>query len=183
MKKRLSMPFRDVYGRDYFCGAVLWAADRGITAGVSAAAFRPYGLCTRAQAAVMLWRTAGSPLPERRSSPFRDVKPDAYYSDAVLWAVEQGVAAGVSDSAFRPNAPVSRAQALVLLWRWAGAPLTGGGSFADVPDGAFCADAIRWAAARGITLGISPTAFHPHWGCTRAQMVTFLHRAASEVAN
>ena len=100
---------------------------------------------------------------------------------AVLWAVEQGITAGVSEDSFAPSATVTRGQTVTFLYRAAGSPaVTEGGSFADVEDGAWYADAVAWAAAQGITAGVSADAFGPNASCTRAQIVTFLYRFMEE---
>ena len=114
---------------------------------------------------------------EPEAPAFADVPASAYYADAVKWAVEQGITAGVSEDSFAPYATVTRGQTVTFLYRAAGSPaVTEGGSFADVEDGAWYADAVAWAAAQGITAGVSADAFGPNASCTRAQIVTFLYR-------
>ncbi len=95
--------FTDVHVEDYYYDAVLWAAQEGVTGGTSDTLFAPNAGCTRAQAVTFLWRAAGSPEPKTLSS-FADVPADAYYAKAVAWAVENGVAKGVSETAFAPDA-------------------------------------------------------------------------------
>lgn len=116
--------------------------------------------------------------PTPSESGFQDVSKDAYYADAVAWAVKQGVTNGVSETQFGPDQGCTRAQIVTFLWRSAGSPepkaLT---SFADVPADAYYAKAVAWAVEQGITKGTSETAFSPDATCTRAQSVTFLHRA------
>lgn len=110
-------PFGDVSDGDYFHAPVLWAVDRGITKGLSAASFSPGSPCTRAQAVTFLWRAAGSPGAESRSA-FTDVAPDMFYSEAVSWAVEQGITAGVSATEFGPDRGCTRAQIVTFLYRF-----------------------------------------------------------------
>ncbi len=81
--------FVDVATGSYYEDAVDWAVENGITKGTDDTHFSPDGICTRAQAATFLWRTAGSPKPETRTMPFTDVPAGSYYYDAVLWAVEK----------------------------------------------------------------------------------------------
>lgn len=170
--------FTDVSKTDYFYDAVLWAVENGITAGTSRTRFSPYATCTRAQAVTFLWRSSGSPAPKNSRMPFTDVSPSAYYYDAVLWALEEGITTGTSSTTFSPDAVIDRAQAVTLLYRANGAPsVTGHTAFTDVPQTAYYADAVKWAVDHGITTGTSAAAFSPNASCTRAQIVTFLYRA------
>ena len=109
-------PFRDVKSSAYYYQAVLWAVEKGITAGTSATTFSPDSTCTRGQVATFLWRFEGSPLVKTHN-PFRDVSADAYYADAVLWAVEKGVTAGVDSNHFAPASPCTRAHVVTFLYR------------------------------------------------------------------
>lgn len=170
--------FTDVSKTDYFYDAVLWAVENGITTGTSRTRFSPYATCTRAQAVTFLWRSSGSPAPKNGRMPFADVSPSAYYYDAVLWALEEGITIGTSSATFSPDAVIDRAQAVTFLHRANGAPsVTGRTAFTDVPQTAYYADAVKWAVDHGITTGTSATAFSPNASCTRAQIVTFLYRA------
>ena len=170
--------FVDVPAGSYYEDAVAWAAANGITSGTDATHFGPDGSCTRAQAVTFLWRAAGSPEPETRTMPFADVPVGSYYHDAVLWAVEQGIAKGTSETTFSPNDTCTRAQIVTLLWRAEKAPAAGGSNhFADVKSTAYYADAVLWAVEQGITKGTSETTFGPNADCTRAQIVTFLWRS------
>lgn len=170
--------FQDVTADTYYYDAVLWAVEHGITTGVTATTFNPNGVCTRAQIVAFLWRANGSPVPQTGVNPFTDVSPDAYYYDAVLWAVEEGITSGTTATSFSPNSGCTRAQAATFLWRSVGFPAdTSSSSFTDVADNAYYADAVKWAVANGVTLGTTASTFSPHSGCTRAQIVTFLYRA------
>lgn len=108
--------FTDVHAEDYYYDAVLWAAQEGVTGGTSDTLFAPNAGCTRAQAVTFLWRAAGSPEPKTLSS-FADVPADAYYAQAVAWAVENDVAKGVSETAFAPNDNCTRAQIVTMIYR------------------------------------------------------------------
>ena len=170
--------FTDVSANAYYADAVTWAVACGVTAGMTDTAFQPDAPCTRGQIVTFLWRAAGSPAAEGGGN-FADVDDDAYYADAVAWAVENGVTAGVTDTAFRPDAPCTRGQIVTFLWRAAGSPAAeGGSSFADVDDDAYYADAVTWAVENGVAAGLTDTAFQPGAVCTRGQSVTFLCRAA-----
>ena len=171
-------PFTDVPAGSYYEDAVIWAVDKGITTGTSATTFNPNGICTRAQAVTFLWRAAGSPAAKSAVMPFADVKAGSYYYDAVLWAVEQGITKGTSDTTFSPDATCSRAQIVAFLWRSEKSPAAGTANpFADVKSTAYYADAVLWAVRENITKGTTNTTFSPDADCTRAQIVTFLYRA------
>ena len=169
--------FVDVATGSYYEDAVDWAVENGITKGTDDTHFSPDGICTRAQAVTFLWRTAGSPEPETRAMPFTDVPVGSYYYDAVLWAVENGITKGTSDTTFSPNMTCSRAQIVAFLWRSEKSPAAGTANpFADVKSTAYYADAVLWAVKENITKGTTNTTFSPDADCTRAQIVTFLWR-------
>ena len=168
--------FTDVHAEDYYYDAVLWAAQKGITGGMSDTLFAPNAACTRAQIVTFLWRAAGSPEPSALSS-FNDVPSDKYYAKAVAWAVENGITVGTTATTFSPDDTCTRAHGVTFLYRAAKATASVGASaFTDVADSAYYADAVKWATAQGITKGISSTLFGPDETCTRAQIVTFLYR-------
>lgn len=171
-------PFVDVKEGAYYYDAVLWAVEQKITSGTSATTFSPDASCTRAQMVTFLWRAAGSPKVENGKNPFTDVQADAYYYDAVLWAVEKGVTSGTSATTFSPDATVTRGQTVTFLYRNAGSPeVSGTMPFADVEADAYYAKAVQWAVQQKITTGTSETTFSPMSDCTRGQIVTFLYRA------
>lgn len=110
---------------------------------------------------------------------FDDVKPGAFYFDAVQWAVKNGITNGTGKSTFSPNTVCSRYQIVMFLWRAAGQPEAKAAvSFADVKPGDIFYEAVQWAVERGITKGTSSTSFSPFAPCTRGQIVTFLYRSA-----
>ena len=169
--------FVDVATGSYYEDAVDWAVENGITQGTDDTHFAPDGICTRAQAVAFLWRAAGSPKPETRTMPFTDVPAGSYYYDAVLWAVENDITKGTSDTTFSPNMTCTRAQIVAFLWRSEKSPAAGTANpFADVKSAAYYADAVLWAAKKDITKGTTNTTFSPDADCTRAQIVTFLWR-------
>ena len=204
----LDAPFADVVPGAYYDKPVQWATIYEITKGTSATTFSPGKACTRAEAMTFLWRAAGSPDPvilseseESQDSssqapqndnvgdgvpgvqnPFADVKEGAYYYNAVLWAVEQGITKGTSATTFSPNEPCTRAEIVTFLWRFAGsdAPEQTENPFEDVPEGKWYTQAVLWAAEREITAGTSATTFSPMKVCTRAEIVTFLYRAHNQ---
>lgn len=174
-------PFVDVKQGDYYYNAVQWAVGKKITSGTSATTFTPDGICTRAQTVTFLWRSQGSPKAAGAENPFTDVSKDAYYYDAVLWAVEQGITNGTSATTFSPDATVTRGQTAAFLWRVAKQPQVDqtANPFVDVTQNAYYYNAVLWAVAKEITNGTSSTTFSPDQGCTRAQIVTFLWRTNS----
>ena len=169
--------FVDVATGSYYEDAVDWAVENGITKGTDDTHFSPDGICTRAQAVTFLWRTAGSPASKTSTMPFTDVPVGSYYYDAVLWAVENGITKGTSDTTFSPNMTCTRAQIVAFLWRSEKSPAAGTANpFADVKSTAYYADAVLWAVKENITKGTTSTTFSPNADCTRAQIVTFLWR-------
>ncbi len=109
---------------------------------------------------------------------FVDVPANAYFADAVKWAVDKGITNGLPDTMFGPYASCPRAQIVTFLWRAAGSPEPKAmSSFTDVPASAYYAKAVEWAVENGITNGMTETTFAPDATCTRGQSVTFLHRA------
>jgi hypothetical protein len=161
---------------------VLWAANHDplITNGIGGGKFGVNVTCTRSEVVTFLWRAAGSPAPKTAENPFTDVPAGTWYSDAVLWAVEQGITTGATPTTFAPSAPCTRAQVVTFLWRAAGSPAPTGGKnpFSDVAKGAYYYDAVLWAVEKGITTGTTATTFSPNSTCTRGQVVTFLWRSA-----
>ena len=173
--------FVDVPEGSYYEEAVNWAVEKGITTGTDATHFSPDGICTRAQAVTFLWRAAGSPAAKSAVMPFADVKAGSYYYDAVLWAVENGITKGTSDTMFSPDATCSRAQIVTFLWRSQKSPAAGTANpFTDVKASAYYADAVLWAVKEDVTKGTTNTTFSPDANCTRAQIVTFIWRALAE---
>lgn len=172
-----SRVFVDVKTGDYFYDAVLWAVEKGITNGTSAETFSPEDPCTRAQIVTFLWRAAGLPVVNY-AMDLSDVAGDAYYAEAVRWALSEGITTGTSDHTFSPDAVCTREQAVTFLYRAAGSPAVSGESaFEDVGADAYYARAVAWAAQNGVTNGISQALFGTGNDCTRAQIVTFLYRA------
>ncbi|MDO4816331.1 MAG: DUF4434 domain-containing protein [Bacillota bacterium] len=110
-------PFTDVSAKSFCYDAVLWAAETGITTGTSATAFSPNKTCTRGEIVTFLWRSQGCPAPESAECPFTDVPENAYYRDAVLWATEQGITLGTTDTTFSPDKTCTRGQIVTLLYR------------------------------------------------------------------
>ena len=169
-------PFDDVSVDAYYFDAVKWAADKGITGGVSDNLFAPDDGCTRAHIVTFLWRAAGSPEPKSMAG-FTDVSASAYYAKAVAWAVENGVTNGITATTFDPDAVCTRAQAVAFLARALNGKGGSAAAFTDVPADSYYADAVAWAVANSVTNGVSSDRFAPNNRCTRAQITAFLYRA------
>lgn len=169
-------PFRDVSASDYYYDAVKWAAEEGITSGTSADLFSPSAPCTRAQMVTFLWRAAGSPNVGGALT-FTDVADSAYYAPAVRWAASVGVTSGTGAGRFSPDDPCTRGQMAAFLYRWQQSPAASGSNpFADVVDSDYYYAAVLWAYQKGVTQGVSASAFAPSAPCTRGQMAMFLYQ-------
>ena len=168
--------FYDVPNDAYYYEAVKWAAENGITGGVGNSLFGPNQPCTRAQIVTFLWRAAGSPVVNYAMN-MTDVAEDAYYGEAVRWALSEGITTGTGDGKFSPDATCNRAQSVTFLFRAIGKIVDSKAEFSDVLADSYYANAVAWAVENGITNGIGDGMFGPDNSCTRAQIVTFLFRA------
>ena len=110
--------FADVDKNAYYYKAVLWAAEKGITGGLTETTFGPEAKCTRGQIVTFLWRAAGSAKPSASSCKFKDVSQNAYYYKPVLWAAEKGITGGLTETTFAPEADCTRGQIVTFLYRY-----------------------------------------------------------------
>ncbi|MBE6993751.1 MAG: hypothetical protein E7423_03810 [Ruminococcaceae bacterium] len=173
-------PFTDVDPDDYFYDAVIWAAENGVTSGTSEDTFSPSVPCNRAQFVTFLWRAAGKPTATVMN-PFDDVAEGQYYTEAVLWAVENGVTNGTGEGTFSPDATLTRGQVVTFLYRYCnGVNNASANPFEDVAADDWFYDAVLWAVEEGITKGVSETSFAPNALCDRGQTVTFLSRVFAD---
>jgi len=109
--------------------------------------------------------------------PFEDVNPLDWFYNAVVWAYANGIMNGINETTFAPEASMTRAMLVTVLWRYAGSPdVDGESQFDDVASDRWYTEAIAWAAENGIVLGVSETAFAPNEQITREQMYTVLYR-------
>ena len=175
--------FRDVGSASYYAEAVEWAYRNGIAKGIDKDLFGPEQLCSRAQAVTFLYRYYGCRKDLAKENPFEDVPDDAYYADAVKWAVACGIAQGMDETHFCPDEPCTRGQIVTFLWRSAMEPkaMDQRNPFIDVEEDKFYAQAVKWAKENAITSGVDEMHFCPNHGCTRAQIVTFLHRLSMAI--
>lgn len=169
-------PFADVAIDAYCYEAIKWAQEKGITSGIGNGLFGPNQPCTRGQIVTFLWRAAGSPVVNYAMN-MTDVAEDAYYGEAVRWALSEGITTGTGKSSFSPDATCTRAQAVTFLARALNANASGKAEFGDVPTDSYFAEAVAWAAANGVTEGVGGGLFGSDNSCTRGQIVTFLYRA------
>ncbi len=176
VKEVETSPFSDVSTTAYYYEAVKWAQEKGITGGIGNSLFGPNRPCTRAQIVTFLWRTAGSPVVNYAMN-MTDVAEDAYYAEAVRWALSEGITTGTGDGKFSPDTICTRAQSVTFLFRAIGKLVDSKAEFSDVPTDSYYANAVAWAVENGVTNGIGDGLFGPDSDCTRAQIVTFLYRA------
>ena len=169
-------PFSDVSTSAYCYEAVKWAQEKGITGGIGNGLFGSNQPCTRGQIVTFLWRAAGSPVVNYAMN-MTDVAEDAYYGEAVRWALSEGITTGTGDGKFSPDATCNRAQSVTFLFRAIGKIVDSKAEFGDVLTDSYYANAVAWAVENGITNGIGDGLFGPDNSCTRAQIVTFLFRA------
>ena len=169
--------FTDVPNGTWYQTAAEWCRDSGVMNSTSNTTFGPDQTMTRAMLATVLYRAAGS--PDVTGTPtFPDTRADAYYSDAVIWASQNGIISGYSRDAFGTNDPVTREQIAAILWRYDGSKAVD--TTAEFTDGAsiaaYAAQAVNWAVDGGIITGQSDGGFHPKGNATRAQVAVILYR-------
>lgn len=109
-------PFVDVPEGKFYTKAVLWAYQNNITSGVDDTHFNPKGNCTRAHVVTFLWNAKGQPEPKAEDTPFVDVKPNKFYTKAVLWAYQNGVTSGLDDTHFGTSQTCTRGQVVTFLY-------------------------------------------------------------------
>ena len=109
-------PFSDVPDGAWYTDAVLWAYETGVTAGATETTFDPGGVCNRAQVVTFLHNANGAPAPKLEENPFSDVPGGSWYTAAVLWAYENGITAGASETTFNPGGQCLRAQVVTFLY-------------------------------------------------------------------
>ena len=168
------IPFLDIPVNSYYYNATCWANQCGVAP--SAQYFKPDAACTRGDMITFLWRAAGSPQSKLTYMPFTDVSEKAACYEAVQWALEMGITKGTNNLKFRPNETVNRAEVITFLYRYSKDTTTAANPYTDVAEGDWFYDAVRWADSWGITKGTNNLMFRPYDECTRAQVLTFLHR-------
>ncbi len=180
-----SFRFDDVQNeKNFYFTPVYWAYYHSpqITDGTSPTTFSPTDGASRAQVVTFLWRAAGCPEPTSSTNPFTDVPEGVFYTQPVLWAVEEGITNGTTATAFSPAKICTRGEFVTFLYRFAGSPAVGAveNPFSDVEEGRFYCNPVLWAVEQKVTDGTSPTTFSPVKDCTRGEIVTFLYRYMGE---
>lgn len=171
--KLIEHPFTDINNADWFYSDVVAMYKQGIINGMTATTFEPQGNLTRAQAAMLLYRLAGEPETEGTSS-FTDVPKEAWYAEAIAWAQKNEIVNGMTATTFEPESKVTRAQFVVMLYRFAGKPENmAATTFTDVTEEWYI-DAVSWAETSMIVNGMTATTFEPNGHCTRAQAAKIL---------
>ncbi|CUP73970.1 flavodoxin [Anaerotruncus colihominis] len=172
-------PFTDVPADAWYAVEVQYCYEHGIFASTSGTTFSPDDVLTRAMLVTTLYRAAGSPSLEEKNLgyPFSDVPGDSWYADGVYWARLEGVVGGYGNNTFGPDDPVTREQAVTILWRQAGSPAASAGDFSDGDNVAdWAASAAGWALGAGLLTSWADDAFHPQAGLTRAEAAVLLAR-------
>ena len=149
--------FTDLDPNGWYHDGVNYMIENGMMNGVGNGMFEPNGSVTRAMLVTILYRQAGSPSVEGKTNPFIDVKPNKYYTDAVIWAFQNGIVNGTTPTTFEPEEPVTREQIATILYRQAGSPAVPEAdlsSFLDASDvSSYAANAVRWAVSEGVIKG------------------------------
>ena len=166
--------------RKYYFAPVYWAVDHDprITAGTDGTHFSPKATCTREQVVTFLYAACSKPEHHQTGSPFTDIQAGKYYYNPVMWALENNITRGISDTSFGVGQPCTREQVVTFLWKAAGAPEPTAADcpFTDV-EGKYYRKAVLWALENGVTGGMTDTSFGVGQPCTRGQIVTFLFAA------
>ena len=176
--------FKDVSESDWFYDGVKYAVESGLMKGVSEEDFAPDDTLTRAMLVTILYRLAGSPaVNENAKLAFTDVEDGQWYTDAILWATEEGITHGITETTFGTNDPVTREQMVTFLWRYVGEPKSKQ-SLDHFPDAdrisSFAETAMRWAVENGIITGneMNGKAYiDPQGNATRAQIAVIFMRS------
>ena len=167
--------FADVDADAWYAEAVVYCRDNQVMGGVTTTSFAPDATMTRAMLATVLYRVAGEPAVSGSDS-FTDTESGTWYSNAALWASEQGLVTGYGNGLFGTNDPVTREQIAAILWRYAGSPTAAAG--AAFADGAaispWAQTAVAWARGNGIINGKGGNVFDPQGNATRAEVAAIL---------
>ena len=182
------LPFTDVTEGDWFYDAVRYAYETGLMDGVGDSLFAPNSQTTRAQLVTILYRLAGEPEPGGDSG-FSDVAAGTWYTDAVVWAAENGIVNGTTDATFAPGEDITREQLVTVLYRYAeskGYDVSASADLSGYPDAdqiqSYAAESVAWAVAEGLIQGFEDNTLRPAGNATRAQIATILMRFCEGVA-
>ena len=185
------IPFSDINSNSYYYQAVEWAYKNSITYGTGKNNFGTVSEISRAEAITLLWRYSNRPgdvlvgdlvstnglKQSNIDTGFTDVPNNIWYAQAIYWGKNIGITNGISNNEFGPKLPITRAQFITMLYRYAGSPKVNfTNNFNDVKSSSSYYDAVNWAANKGITTGTSSTTFSPNKNCTREEVIMMLYR-------
>ena len=174
--------FEDVAKQDWYYYSVQAAAQDGLFLGTSETEFSPNAAATRAMLPMVLHRMAGSPAVTG-SSQFADVAADAWYAEAVVWARENKVVNGISDTEFAPDRAITRAEFTVIAMRFADLDTSGENIFTDVNAGDWFYDQVVGSIRYGWINGYEDGTFRPNNTITRAEVTTIVNRMLGRAAD
>ena len=173
-------PFTDVDTNAWYHEAVDFVLEAKLMNGTSGTTFAPLADTNRAMLATLLYRMEGEPSVAGMENPFEDVPADTWYTDAVIWAANEGVVKGTSTTTFTPDQEITREQMVAMLWRYAGEPEADEAALKDFTDAAtvskYAKEAMAWAIETGLVSGMSKTTIAPKGTANRAQIATILMR-------
>ena len=175
--------FQDVARGAWYHDGVDYMVRRGYMEGVGNNLFAVNGTMTRGQMVTILYRIAGKPTVEGLENPFKDVADGKFYTDAVIWAAENGIVEGNGDGTFNPNGFITRQQVAVILYRYSGEEAVSEDMLSSYPDGSkvanYAREAMNWAVAKGLIQGVAngeTATLNPAATATRGQMATIFMR-------
>lgn len=175
IEKSIVDPFIDVFDSDYYADAVKWAYGENITKGTSDNTFSPNVTCDRGQVVTFLYRLAGSPKVDYSINKFKDVKKNDYYSDAVIWALENGITNGTGKDTFSPNEKCTEAQILTFLYRASGSPYAEPTNWSKQYSNGFWSNALSWADNNNIVTNDIKGTFEIDTPCPRSHIVYYMY--------
>lgn len=180
-------PFGDVKADDWFYENVQYVAQNKLMNGVAVDEFAPNDTLTRAMLVTVLYRNAGE-TAVNKSIPFADVDMDAYYASAVIWAKQNGIVNGVTETEFAPDKNITREQIAAIMFRYAqykgvdAVTLEENLHFTDADEiSEYAVSAMNWAVGKGIMKGKSATTINPQDNATRAEIATILQRFVKNI--
>jgi hypothetical protein len=172
--------YTDVSQDAWYHEYVDFMVENGYMKGVATTKFDVNGSVTRAQLVTILYRTAGEPSVEGLENPFTDVEDSRWYTDAIVWAANEGIVNGMTATTFEPNTAISRQQIVTILYRYNGSEKVAEDKLAAFTDAdkiaSYAADAMNWAVAEGIMNGVTATTLEPTATATRAQICAIVMR-------
>lgn len=167
--------YTDVPEGAWYASAAVYCRERGLMSGTSETQFSPDRPMTRGMLASVLYRLAGSPAADGKTSPFPDVETGSWCGSAVIWASEKGILNGYASGKFGPSDPITREQLAAAFWRFAGSPVVSAEDYDDESAiSAYAVQAVDWARSSGLMSGQSGNRFAPKAGATRAHMAKVL---------